>query len=95
MSEKIMHLWELYFALSKEVDHLADHVADLDIFWDGDANTGFMRKTGDDLIWVAALLIRIRNNIRVLCEAVSIEAEAEKQVRKMMELYLNKSLQEA
>ena len=94
MSEKIRCLFELYFALSKEVDDLADFAADLDIFWDGDANVAFMQKTGDDLVWAAALLIRIRNNIRTLCEAVLIEAEAEMQVRGMMVEYLNVSLQE-
>ena len=89
-----MQLWNLYFDLSKEVDHLAEYVADLDIFWDGAANTAFMRKTGDDLVWAAAFLIRIRGNIRAVCEAVSIEAEAQKQVRSMMVEYLNVNLQE-
>ena len=94
MSEKIRRLNELYFALSKEVDDLAESAAALDIFWDGDANTAFMQKTGDDLIRAAALLIRIRNSIRVLREAVLIEAEAEIQVRGMMVEYLNANLRE-
>ena len=94
MSEKISGLFELYLELSEETGRLADHVADLDIFWDGEANTAYMQKIADDLIWVAALLVRIRERIRALRDAFEVMSEAEGQVRNMITEYLNVKIRE-
>ena len=89
LSEKIIRLYELYMHLADETERLSDHIADMDIFWDGDANTAFMRHIGDDLIWIAAFMIRIRDLITLLYKAVEVYAAGEKEVQNMIEEYLN------
>ena len=94
MSENITRLFELYLKLSDETAGLAGYAANLDIFWDGEANTAYMRSVSDDLIWAAALLVRIRDRLKALREAFDIMSEAERQVRNMINEYLNVKIRE-
>ena len=88
LSQKIMRLYELYILLAEEVDSLSERISNMDIFWDGDANTAFMRHIGDDLIWIAAFLIRIRDLITLLYKVMDIYAAGEKEVLNMIEEHL-------
>lgn len=89
MSKKIMKLFELYAHLAEEIDNLAQYAADLDIFWDGDANAVFMQSIGDDLVRSAACLIRIRDTYGLLRQAFDIYVEAHEQVQGLVSEYLN------
>ena len=94
MSENITRLFELYLQLSDEIADLAGYAANMDIFWDGAANTAYMQNIADDLVWAAALLVRIRDRLRALRDAFGIMSGAEGEVRNMINEYLNVRIRE-
>ncbi len=87
LRERIKELIQQYELLRKEIQELAGYTADMDIFWDGDVNSAYVAKIGEDLMWAAVLLVRIRDTIRLAQRAFDIYTEGERHVAMMIGQY--------
>lgn len=72
---------EIYNVLS----NLVDTTKDLDIFWDGDANSSFITQINEDLIHSETILYSLRESIRVFGEAISEYQNVERTIGKIIE----------
>ena len=84
LKKGINTLYELYLKLNGEVEHIAEYTGNLDIFWDGDANSVYMERVSQGLIDIGAMLLRIRKSIRTLNTAFSIYMAGEKEVARIV-----------
>ncbi len=73
--------------MAEEVEKMTEYAANMDIFWDGDANAAFMQKILDDLARAAVFLIKVRDTIGLARSAFDIYTDAEKDVRAMLQEY--------
>ncbi len=86
---KIKRLSDLYAELAKEINRIAELSADLDIFWDGDANAAFVLAIEEDMVRTAVLLTGIRDVIRCARKAFDDYQASEKQVRMILDSYID------
>lgn len=84
LAEKIERLSGLMRQLSEEIGRIADISADLDIFWDGDANTAFIAGIGEDVTAIGIVMMRIRQTVNAVGKVFDIYMQNEKEVRRMI-----------
>lgn len=86
--EKAKKLSQLFIRLSSEIESIARFTDSMDIFWDGDANTAFTARIGEDLVTMEAVMVRIRKAVLSSHKALEIYLQAEKEVNIMIgEIY--------
>lgn len=85
LREKMQRLSQLVVRLDAEVAKIADLTANLDIFWDGDANSVFVAAIAEDLIDTEVIMMRIRKTVKLIGNAMDIYMENEKEVKRMIE----------
>ncbi len=86
---KIKRLSDLYAELAKEINRIAESSADLDIFWDGDANAAFVLGIEEDMVRTAVLLTGIRDAIRCARTVFDDYQVNERQVRMILDSYID------
>lgn len=72
---------EIYSVLSD----LVDVTKNLDIFWDGDANSSFITQVNEDLIHSETILYALRECIKLFGEAISEYQNIERTVGRIIE----------
>ena len=77
-------LSELAAALGEEIGRIAEYTANLDIFWDGDANSAYIGKTGEDLLEIDVIMMRIRNTVSAAVKVFDLYQKNEKEIKKMI-----------
>ena len=80
LREGIRSLSELCCRLSTEVERIAGYTENMDIFWDGDANSAYMSAVSADLVEMGAVLLRIRRTVKAADNAFAAYMENEKKV---------------
>jgi len=83
--EKVKELTGIYSKISICISNLDEYVENLDIFWDGDANSAYITRVSRDLTEAAAITIRLRSAIKCIKTAVELYAANEKEVNRIME----------
>ena len=78
--EGIRQLSALFARIGEETKRIAGYTAELDIFWDGGANTAYMGKVGEDLMAITEITVKIRDTIRILGMILDVYRENEKEV---------------
>ena len=76
----IEELSALYEKLNAEVAEIGKYTADLDIFWDGDANDAYNAKLGEDMLVMAKTVMSIRNTVRTADAVFELYMDNEKNV---------------
>ena len=80
LCDGLMRLLDLVIKLGDELETVSSLVAELDIFWDGDANSAFISRIGGDLVEAAAVMLKIRETVRCLDRAVDVYMKNEKEI---------------
>ena len=80
-------LSELFMKLGKEVEAIAGYTAELDIFWDGEANKAYIGRVGQNLFAIAEITVKIRDTIRILGLVLDIYMENEKRIQRLIGEY--------
>ena len=78
------HLLDITFRLNEEIEKIAGYTADLDIFWDGDANSAYIQKIGEDLLDMNVIMIRVRNAVKSGVLALDLYQKNEKEIIRMI-----------
>ena len=84
MSENITRLFELYLKLSDETAGLAGYAANLDIFWDGDANSAYVQTIGEDLVKMGVIVMNIKKTAGCTRRALNIYMRYEAEVSRII-----------
>ena len=77
-------LSEITAALGEEIGRIAEYTANLDIFWDGDANSAYIGKTAQDLLEVDVIMMRIRSTVSAAVKVFDLYQKNEKEIKKMI-----------
>lgn len=83
-------LSKLYEKLSLEVADIAKYTADLDIFWDGEANDAYNLKLGKDITDIGKIVVKIGNSVKAAGYALSMYMDNEKRISDIVSAYVNK-----
>lgn len=81
-------LSQLSLSLSQEIGRIAEYTTNLDIFWDGDANSAYIAKIGEDLIEIDTIMMRIRSVVKTAVKALDLYQKNEKEIKKMIGDYM-------
>ena len=84
MADAMERLSGKYVKLHEEVAGIAGFAQNLDIFWDGDANSAFMEKISEDMVEIGVLTSKIGENIRMLKKVFAIYSANEAQIMMMI-----------
>ena len=82
--EKILALSDMLIRLDREIGQIACYTEDLDIFWDGDANTAYISETGEDLVRMEAVVLCIRETVASARKAFDLYMRNEREVKKVL-----------
>lgn len=74
----------IYSKLTEEMGRLNDCSKDLDIFWDGEANTAFISALGRDIADAMIIIMKLRETCRLVTQALEIYLSNEKEVQRMI-----------
>ena len=74
----------IYSKLTEKIGRLTDHSKDLDIFWDGDANTAFMAALGSDIANALVILVKLRMTLKLVADALEIYSSNEREVQRII-----------
>ncbi|MBR4574118.1 MAG: hypothetical protein IKO16_04345 [Lachnospiraceae bacterium] len=77
-------IMDLFLKIGDEVDHIVDYTKELDIFWDGEANSAYIGRVGSDITAIAEIAVKIRDTIRLLGMILDIYMENEREVQKLL-----------
>ncbi len=84
LKNKAERLRELYVEASEQIGVIADFSADLDIFWDGEANTTFVTCLTEDIAEISGVMIRLRETISAIFKALELYMQNEKEIKNMI-----------
>ena len=84
LNGKLKELFGLYMKLSEEIENIAQITEEMDIFWDGGANTAYVSRIGEDLVTMEGVMIRIRKTLKTVQSAHAIYLQAERAVQSMI-----------
>ena len=84
LSEKLDRLSGITVSISEEIGKIAQRVAQLDIFWDGDANSAYITKIGEDLLDADVIVMNIRNTVRAAVKTMDLYQKNEKEIKRMI-----------
>ena len=84
LRDKLDRLCLIVTAINEEIAGIAEYTADLDIFWDGDANSAFIAGIGEDLLDIDAIMMRIRGTVRAAVKVLDIYQKNEKEIKRMI-----------
>lgn len=56
--------------IKSNLKDIAEKIADLDIFWDGDSNATFITAINSDIAYAMTLLVKIQDNLKLLSSAI-------------------------
>lgn len=70
--------------MQEEIRSLASGCRHLDIFWDGDANSEFVRIIDEDIVYMQTVLFSIRTLIEALDTIIDEYQENEKVINRMI-----------
>lgn len=84
MRSSVEKLYGLYERLRQEITDIGSITKDLDIFWDGDANSAYNVKVAGDLIEMGAVVMKIRDTIRCADRIFDLYMANEKEVAGMI-----------
>ena len=84
LSADLERLSDKTFRLNEEISRIAEYTADLDIFWDGDANSAFIQRIGEDLLDMDVIAIRVRNAVKSAFSALDLYQRNEKEIIRMI-----------
>ena len=89
LGKRIKDLAHTYSKIASEVAKLAEYTENLDIFWDGDANTAYINRISEDLTEAGIITAGVRNLVNSAKEALNIYLDHEKQIERIKEEILN------
>jgi len=81
---KAKRLCSEYAKIKNNIDKLMEVTEDMDIFWDGDANTVFIVHMNEDIAIMETLLYKMETNIRIIMETIRGYQETEKIVNQII-----------
>ncbi|MCR5672768.1 MAG: hypothetical protein K6F87_03515 [Lachnospiraceae bacterium] len=84
LAEKFTKLFELSVRLCGQTGVIADFAADLDIFWDGDANAAFISGIGDDLTKMGVIILKVRETVAKAVKVFELYMQNETEVKRMI-----------
>ncbi len=80
MNESLKRLYDIATYLASEIEHLAETMDNLQIFWDGYANEEYLIKFDADMGHAAVLLEKTRNTAFIINEALDKYQKCEQEV---------------
>ena len=83
MSGKLIRLSEICKELNEETGRIARIYADLDIFWDGDANTAYSVRIADDLTRMGTVMLKLRQTVKAACSVMEIYMKTEREIKRL------------
>ena len=83
LSSKLVRLSEICTALNEETGRIARYYADLDIFWDGDANTAYSARIADDLVRMGIVMLKLRQTVKAACSVMEIYMKTERKIKRL------------
>ena len=83
LAEKITKLSELSVRLCGQTGVIAGFAADLDIFWDGDANAAYTVRIADDLVEMGIIMLRARQTIKAAAGMMEIYMKTERDIKRL------------
>lgn len=78
MINKSDELWKLAYRLMDEIVRISDVMENIDIFWDGEANTEFKLSLNEDFVVMQALCLHIKLSAKLIKDAVMAYVETER-----------------
>ena len=84
IDEKVGRMFEITARIGEEIGNISAYTADLDIFWDGDANSAFITKIGEDLLEAGVILMRVRALVKAASSALDLYQKNEKEIKRMI-----------
>ena len=91
LTEKLERLSEIYSKLNSLIGQIAEECERLDIFWDGDANAVFIAKTGEDLVDMEIIMLRVKETLKKAGEAMEIYMRNERDIIRLAGEITNKA----
>ena len=86
--EGVRELSGLFLKVGREVEEIVGYTRELDLFWDGGANSAYIGKVGEDLAAIAEISVKIRDTIRILGLILDVYLENEKEIMKLTGEYV-------
>ena len=87
LRNRLDRLSELVAATGEEIGKIAEYTANLDIFWDGDANSAYILRISEDLIDIDVIMMRIRETVHAAVSAFDMYQENERRISRMIGEY--------
>ncbi len=84
MINKSDELWKLTLKLMEEITRLISVMDNIDIFWDGEANTEFKLALNEDFAVMEALCLHIRLSAKLIKDAVLAYVDVERLIESMI-----------
>ena len=84
LAEKIERLFGLSTKLCDEIGIVAGNAEDLDIFWDGDANSTFIAGFCDDVTEMGIIMMRIKQTVSTAGKVFDIYMKNEREIKRMI-----------
>ena len=89
LRNSITCLSDLLVKIGAEVNKIIDYTKDLDLFWDGAANTAYVSRVGEDISTIAGISLKVRDTIRILGLVLDVYMENEKEIGRITGEYVS------
>lgn len=83
LNNGLIRLSQICSKLNEETGRIARIYADLDIFWDGDANAAYTVRIADDLVEMGIIMLRARQTIKAAAGMMEIYMKTERDIKRL------------
>ena len=83
LNNGLIRLTGICSKLNEETGRIARIYADLDIFWEGDANAAYSAEIADDIARMGIIMLRARQTIKAATGVMEIYMKTEKDIKRL------------
>ena len=83
LNNGLIRLSQICSKLNEETGRIARIYADLDIFWDGDANAAYTVRIADDLVEMGIIMLRARQTVKAVVGMMEIYMKTERDIKRL------------
>ena len=84
LRDRLDRLMDIAAMINEEIERISEYTGGLDIFWDGDANSAYICKIGEDLMEADMIMMHVRNTVNTAVNVFELYQDNEKEVKRMI-----------